>query len=133
MLSSFRSRLLGTSARAARSYAQAAVPHPTTGTPQHATAAPTPVKYPYYIPRNSRGSMPVYTDIRNGSTKHLTLIRNVEGNIDALATELRQGLFSPGTPEAERMKIQTIRSKHVVLSGGLWKNEVVRWLVKKGF
>lgn len=36
---------------------------------------------PYFVPRNTRGSLPVYTDIRN-SNKYLTLIRNVEGNVD---------------------------------------------------
>ena len=34
----------------------------------------------YDVPRNSNGSLPVYTDIRNGGTRYLTLIRNVEGN-----------------------------------------------------
>ncbi|OCH87431.1 hypothetical protein OBBRIDRAFT_736206 [Obba rivulosa] len=130
MFKSFPSRLLVTPARAARFYAQTA---PTTPAPQPGTAAPTPVRYPYFIPRNTRGSIPVYTDIRNAGSKHQTLIRNVEGNIDALVADLRKELFEPGTPEADRMKIQTIRSKHVVLSGGLWKTEVTRWLALKGF
>ncbi|KAL6309016.1 mitochondrial large subunit ribosomal protein-domain-containing protein [Sparassis latifolia] len=88
---------------------------------------------PYHVPRNTRGSIPVYTDIRNGGTQHLTLIRNIEGNIDALAMDLAQSLFAPGSPEALRLKIHSLRSKHLVLSGGRWKPDVVRWLLSKGF
>lgn len=95
-----------------------------------ATAA---TQLPYHVPRNNRGSVPVYTDIRNAGTRHLTLIRNVQGNIDALAKDLADSLHSPGSPHAQRMKIQTIRSKHVVLSGGHWKHQLTRWLVSKGF
>jgi Mitochondrial large subunit ribosomal protein (Img2) len=35
----------------------------------------------YIVPRNSRGSLPVYSDVRNGGTRYLISIRNVEGNI----------------------------------------------------
>ena len=43
---------------------------------------PNLVQYPYYLPRNSRGSLPVYPDIRNNGTRILVLIRNIEGNIE---------------------------------------------------
>ena len=36
---------------------------------------------PYSIARNSRGSLPVYSDIRNGGTRYLVLIKNIRGNI----------------------------------------------------
>lgn len=36
---------------------------------------------PYLVPRNSRGILPVYSDVRNGGTRYLISIRNVEGNI----------------------------------------------------
>ncbi|KAI0928841.1 hypothetical protein AcW1_005961 [Taiwanofungus camphoratus] len=129
MLKSFQ-QLLSRPARQARAYSQTATrPNPTL--PPH--TRPSASHHPYYVPRNTRGSMPVYTDIRNGGTRHLTLIRNIEGNIDALAKDIAQSLFQPGSPEAARMKVQIIRSKHLVLSGGLWKHDVVRWLVSKGF
>ena len=38
------------------------------------------MRYPFFVPRNSRGSLPVYTDIKNNGTRQLVLIRNVEGN-----------------------------------------------------
>jgi len=43
-------------------------------------AAPSAPQLPYFVQRNSRGSIPVYTDIRNAGTRYLVLIRNVEGN-----------------------------------------------------
>ena len=57
--------------RQARLYSQVA---------QHSTAPTSTL--PYLVRRNTRGSIPVYTDIRNGGTKYLVLIRNVEGNAD---------------------------------------------------
>ncbi|KAH9934824.1 mitochondrial large subunit ribosomal protein-domain-containing protein [Fomitopsis serialis] len=87
----------------------------------------------YRVPRNTRGAMPVYTDIRNAGTRHLTLIRNIEGNASALAQDLASSLHPSGSPEAQRMRVQVLHSKHVVLSGGMWKTQVVRWLVDRGF
>ncbi|KZT11423.1 uncharacterized protein LAESUDRAFT_643152 [Laetiporus sulphureus 93-53] len=88
---------------------------------------------PYDVPRNTRGSMPVFTDIRNAGTRHLTLIRNVQGDLAALAKDLATTLHPPGSPEAKRMKTTIIRSQHIVLSGGLWKTKVMRWLAERGF
>jgi hypothetical protein len=44
--------------------------------------SPNLVRYAYYVPRNSRGALPVYSDIRNNGTRILVLIRNVEGNVE---------------------------------------------------
>ena len=44
------------------------------------STASTP-RRPYFIPRNTRGSLPVYSDVRNGGTRYLISVRNVEGNI----------------------------------------------------
>jgi large subunit ribosomal protein L49 len=38
------------------------------------------VRHPYFVPRNTRGSLPVYTDVRNGGTRYLMLIRNIDGD-----------------------------------------------------
>lgn len=48
-------------------------------------AAPTlvpQVRHPYFVSRTANNSLPVYTDIRNGRTRHLTIIRRIEGNVD---------------------------------------------------
>lgn len=124
-----------------------------------ASAAPTPgaVRHSYFVPRNSRGSIPVYTDTRMNN-KYYTLIRNVQGNADVscfsvasrrqaglltspcaprflqdLAREMQAALFPPGTPEATRLAVATVRGRHVVLTGGHWKREVVQWLQSRGF
>lgn len=39
------------------------------------------VQYPYFVPRNSLGSLPVYTDIRNGGTRYTVLIKNIQGDL----------------------------------------------------
>ncbi|KAG2041477.1 ribosomal protein L49/IMG2 [Suillus americanus] len=88
---------------------------------------------PYYIPRNSRGSLPVYSDIRNGGTKYLVSIRNVQGQLNSLANDLKQSLFNHNTPEASRLKVHVIAQRHLVISGGRWKNDVINWLTSKGF
>jgi hypothetical protein len=64
------------SVRFSRGFAQAA-----SMTARDSTA-PTAVRHPYFIQRNSRGSVPVYTDVRNAGTRYLVLIRNVEGNVN---------------------------------------------------
>lgn len=43
---------------------------------------PQIVQYPYFVPRNTRGSLPVYTDVRNAGGRYMVLIRNIEGNAD---------------------------------------------------
>jgi large subunit ribosomal protein L49 len=51
----------------------------------------------------------------------------------ALATDLASSLFPDGDPQASRLKIKVVNSKHVVLTGGRWKNKVVDWLTSRGF
>lgn len=50
----------------------------------NAASGPAPPSHrpaTYFVPRNSRGSLPVYSDIRNGGTQYLISVRNVGGNI----------------------------------------------------
>lgn len=106
-------------------------------------------KYPYFVPRNSLGSLPVYTDIRNAGGRHLVLVRNVDGDArvcftppvmiythqyqQILAQDLSKTLFPEQSTEKDRLKVEIVRSKHLVISGGRWKNRVTEWLVNKGF
>ena len=50
-----------------------------------------------------------------------------------LARDLKQTLFQPDSPEAAKIKIDTVKNRHVVLSGGHYKEHVVQWLKAKGF
>jgi hypothetical protein len=43
------------------------------------------IRHPYFLPRNSLGSLPVYTDVRNAGSRYMVLIRNVEGNVNVSA------------------------------------------------
>ena len=110
------------------------------------------VQYPYYIPRNTRGSLPVYSDIRNNGTRILVQIRNVEGNIvvtslvmpltkptewfpsflQQLAQDVRAALLEKGSHNATRMKV-TVKARQLVIQGGFWKNDIIEWLISKGF
>jgi large subunit ribosomal protein L49 len=118
------------------------------------TLAPPPsavVKHPFFVPRNSNGNLPVYSDIRNGGTRLLVTIRNVDGNASvcivpplwslarpdtypcqALAKDLKESLFEAGSEAARRMKVRT-NHQHVVVQGGRWSQEVQEWLKAKGF
>ncbi|TEB35967.1 hypothetical protein FA13DRAFT_1787424 [Coprinellus micaceus] len=99
------------------------------------TLAPPPsavVKHPFFVPRNSNGNLPVYSDIRNGGTRLLVTIRNVDGNASALAKDLKESLFEAGSEAARQMKVRT-NHQHVVVQGGRWSQEVQEWLKAKGF
>ncbi|KAF8654115.1 hypothetical protein AX16_003647 [Volvariella volvacea WC 439] len=91
------------------------------------------VNYPYFVARNSRGNLPVYTDIRNGGTRYMVLIRNVDGRAHTLAEELAKTLFESSSAEAARMKVKVVQSRHLVITGGRWKHQVMEWLARRGF
>lgn len=111
---------------------------------------PAVVKYPFFVPRNSNGNLPVYSDIRNGGTRLLVTIRNVDGNasvcivsfplfpppcshaVQDLAKELKESLFEAGSDSARRMKVRT-NHQHVIVQGGRWSQEVQQWLKANGF
>ncbi|KAI0341844.1 hypothetical protein BDW22DRAFT_1332221 [Trametopsis cervina] len=133
-----RSRCYSTLPASSSTTASTDAPAPNTATDATAagegaeTAKTRAVKYPYFVPRNSQGSIPVYTDYRNHN-KVVTLIRNVEGNLDALISELKTTLAEPGSPEAARLKLSAAHGRHITLAGGDWKRPVVRFLTAKGF
>ncbi|KAF9501256.1 hypothetical protein BDN71DRAFT_1380820 [Pleurotus eryngii] len=91
--------------------------------------ASTATGHPYSVPRNSRGSLPVYTDIRNAGTRHQTLIRNIDGDPNALVKDLTKALFS----DLAHVRVQVTHHRHIVISGGRFKHKIVDWLKAKGF
>lgn len=64
-----------------RCYSQQTVSVPSPATSNAPGAQLAQLSHPYVVPRNSRGSLPVYSDIRNGGTRYLVLVKNVHGNI----------------------------------------------------
>ncbi|KIJ17198.1 hypothetical protein PAXINDRAFT_167961 [Paxillus involutus ATCC 200175] len=119
----------------ARAYSQAiqasqhALPTPGQGVMVNSALA----RHSYFVRRNSRGSLPVYTDIRNGGTRYHVQIRNVEGRVNALAAELKQSLFNGDSPEASRLVVKVQGQRHITLTGGRFKRDVATWLTEKGF
>ena len=47
-----------------------------------ATLPSTPQKPAYFVPRNSQGNLPVYTDVRNNGGRYFVLVRNIDGNAE---------------------------------------------------
>ncbi|KAF9228656.1 hypothetical protein BS17DRAFT_772333 [Gyrodon lividus] len=124
------------SARNPRLYSQTinisqhALPPPSHGPTTNSAPA---VRHSYFVRRNSRGSLPVYTDIRNGGTRYHVQIRNVEGRIDALTAELKQSLFESNSPEASRLTVKVQAQRHITITGGRFKRAVAIWLTERGF
>lgn len=46
------------------------------------TSTSTSQKPAYFVPRNSRGNLPVYTDIRNNGARYFVLVRSIDGNAE---------------------------------------------------
>lgn len=90
MLPSLLARpLLAAPLRQARLVSHLATPAQPASDSHPVPARPTsPAHLSYHVRRNSRGSIPVYTDIRNGGSRYLVLIRNVQGNIDVRPVSL---------------------------------------------
>ena len=51
----------------------------------------------------------------------------------ALVKDLKATLFSEGSPEAARLKVEVVRGKNLVITGGSWKNRLHEWVLSKGF
>ncbi|PPQ78539.1 hypothetical protein CVT25_011811 [Psilocybe cyanescens] len=131
MLSLARRRVASqlTRTNANRTFSEAATANELVST----SSTTPPLSLPYYVPRNTRGNLPVYTDVRNAGGRYMILVRNIEGNAGVLARDLSESLFEKETYEATRLKVQIAQNKHLIVSGGHWKNEVIEWLKSRGF
>ena len=104
----------------------------------------------YFVPRNTNGNLPVYSDIRNNGTRYLVLIRGVNGQahvsfllsplssdltpvFQVLAQELRTSLFRSSSSKLARAKVGVEHGKNIVIAGKAEKNEVIEWLKTRGF
>ncbi|KAJ7756888.1 ribosomal protein L49/IMG2 [Mycena maculata] len=88
----------------------------------------------YFVPRNPRQHLPVYTDFRSNGAQCFILIKNIQGHTAALANDLSASLFEPGDPAAVRMRVEQ-HSNRLVIKGARpdWKDRVVDWLRARGF
>ncbi|CAO3629134.1 unnamed protein product [Cunninghamella blakesleeana] len=73
----------------------------------------------YTVSRTSNHGLPVYSEIKNGGTQQLTIIRRIEGDVEALKEELAT-LF----PEAPKNHIKINPTNNHVVIKGLYVNEM---------
>lgn len=72
-------------------------------------------------------------DIPARRVDHAHAIAQQPSPLQALADDLARTLFPKGSSEAKRLAVQANNNRHLILTGGRWKNDVVRWLVQRGF
>ena len=82
----------------------------------------------YFISRTANKGLPVYTEFKNGGTKHLTIIRRIEGDAEALKNDVL-ALF----PEAPKDFARVNAINNQVILKGIHMNEIKEWLISKGF
>ena len=49
---------------------------------QNSAVLSVPQKPAYFVPRNSQGNLPVYTDVRNNGARNFVLVRNIDGSAE---------------------------------------------------
>ncbi|OMJ25844.1 54S ribosomal protein img2, mitochondrial [Smittium culicis] len=79
----------------------------------------------YFIQRTSFKSLPIYTEFKNNGSRKLTIIRKIEGDLNALKSDL-DPLFGK-----ENVSIKKINNS--ILIKGICSREVRQFLSKKGF
>ena len=94
-----------------------------------ATAAPVaPVasrgELPFMIFRTKSNQLPVYSDIRNGKTRQLTIVRKFKGDHEALIAELRK-LVGADTPITKKAGYLQVKGKHV--------DKIKAWMTQAGY
>ncbi|CAG8446260.1 5652_t:CDS:2 [Ambispora gerdemannii] len=88
------------------------------------------IKYPYFVQRTKYNMIPVYTDIKNGRTRILTIVRRIEGNVKKLAQDIKEEFF----PNDTKDKLVTIRQTcNQIVIKGKRDRELKFWLHKRGF
>jgi len=74
--------------------------------------------------------LPVYIDIRNGGTRVLTEISRIEGDSEALCSDIRKELFYWSR---EKNLISVNHTNNHIIIKGRYGLMVKKWLAKKGF
>ncbi|KAJ7197182.1 ribosomal protein L49/IMG2 [Mycena pura] len=93
-----------------------------------------PLRLDYFVPRNVRHHLPVYTQFRSGGAQCFILIKNIQGHTPALASDLKTTLFDPADPAAAYLRVEQ-HANRIVIKGArrAWKDSVVDWLRARGF
>ncbi|ETN42773.1 uncharacterized protein HMPREF1541_01931 [Cyphellophora europaea CBS 101466] len=98
----------------------------------------SPNQLPYLITRTSPGAqLPVYEHAKGGGTKHITVLRKLSGDLEALQQHLRDALgLADGFVDAKGRRKEYISinwtTRQLVVRG--WRGaEVRRWCELTGF
>ncbi|KAJ1887070.1 mitochondrial 54S ribosomal protein img2 [Coemansia sp. S100] len=89
------------------------------------SSGPQLVTYPYFIHRTRFQSLPVYTDVKNGKTRKLTIVRRIEGDLEALRSDMSKALSDSS--------IQIKKASQQLVIKGERSDEVRAWLTRSGF
>jgi large subunit ribosomal protein L49 len=82
---------------------------------------------PFFVERTAFGmGLPVYSDIKNGHTRRLTIIRRIYGDIPALSMQLKRQF-----PDMQKVTVKPLQQKIVVK--GDWVSEIKLYLTDLGF
>ncbi|KAI9594457.1 mitochondrial large subunit ribosomal protein-domain-containing protein [Syncephalis fuscata] len=79
----------------------------------------------YYVRRTNSKLLPVYTDIRNGNTRHLTIIRRIDGSAQTLAKDI--------TTAFPDMQVSVKSLNNQVIIKGRRTRDICQFLEEKGF
>ncbi|SCV67264.1 BQ2448_5910 [Microbotryum intermedium] len=86
---------------------------------------PGPRMLPYFVRRTAGGELPVYVDVLHGGSKRLTLIRKIDGDLEALKRDLSQylvGISNYVKPHARQVVVK-----------GDYVRQTKEWLAAMGF
>ncbi|KAK4056131.1 hypothetical protein OIO90_002862 [Microbotryomycetes sp. JL221] len=123
----------------------------TTGAPTASSSAELQTP-PYFVARTRNGNLPVYSDLKGSGpgSRVSTIVRNVDGDLDALRVDLTEALFvDPSLPlDRQKQQLQGLTSqkgrrsdrpifvkmeaRQVVVNGD-WTREIKSWLASKHF
>lgn len=87
-----------------------------------AAAQDTATSHPFHVFRSRMGNLPVYTDIRNGNTKKVTVVRKYSGDAIELGRRVEAVCQSPVKVFHGRIEVK-----------GHHKPQLVEWLESAGF
>lgn len=79
---------------------------------------------PFQFSRTPTQQLPVYSDVRNGASRRVTVLRRYAGDVKELKDELRR-LLGDDTKIEEKMASLQINGHHVL--------KLKRWLRRLGF
>lgn len=93
-----------------------------------ATEPQMPLSPPrYHVSRSANKNLPIYTDFKRGGNLHLTTVRKITGDLQALRDELRAWL----SKKDEDVKINTLTQQVIVK--GHHKEKIGEFLKARGF